>query len=373
MNKSAWKLSIVVMLLAGSAMAEEAAPPALESSVAPVVVPTIVPTTAPTTAPVAEPDPVEPAKPVAPAATVVPPAAEPAPLAAAMSTLELFVPIVDSGVIVYAEPKNKSAMVGLIESGAGVSATGEEQNGYLRIQGGSIIGWADKQLLKKSTAEQMMGEAKKFTNRVTRPRITITRMAKVEPIATDGRVVLYSASWCPYCDKARAYFQNNGVAFEEHDTEKSAKGRRDYEAMNGDGIPIVLVNNHKIVGWKQREFDRYYAGNAGAGEPQPAPVVQVARAVAAAPAPVAAPATAPVTARAPAPARIISSDAGPAYAPKVATGVIVYSQPTNKSPVGGLIKGSEQVIALGEEQNGYMRVQGSTGDGWVDKSLMKKL
>jgi hypothetical protein len=38
-----------------------------------------------------------------------------------------------------------------------------------------------------------------------------------------------------------------------------------------------------------------------------------------------------------------------------------------------LIKGSDQVIALGEEQNGYMRVQGSTSDGWVDKSLMKKL
>lgn len=283
---------------------------------------------------------------------------EPAPAAsvALAPAQELYVPVVDSGVIVYAEPRNKSAMFGLIESGAGVSATGEEQNGYMRIQGGGITGWADKQLLRKSSAEQMMGEAKKFANRVTRPRIAITKMAKVEPIASDGRVVLYSASWCPYCDKARAYMQRNGVAFNEHDTEKSAKGRRDYEAMNGDGIPIVLVNNHKIVGWKEREFERHYGMSQPAPEPQrePAPVVQVARAVAA-------------------PARIISSEAGPAYAPKIASGVIVYSQPTNKSPVGGLIKGSDQVIALGEEQNGYMRVQIASGDGWVDKSLMKKL
>jgi glutaredoxin len=297
-----------------------------------------------------------------PAAIITPAAAAPQPALAPVQ--ELFVPLVDSGVIVYAEPKNRSAMIGLIESGAGVSATGEEQNGYMRIQGGSIVGWADKQLLRKSTAEQMMGEAKKFTNRVTRPRVAITRMAKPEPIATDGRVVLYSASWCPYCDKARAYFQNNGVAFEEHDTEKSAKGRRDYEAMNGDGIPIVLVNNHKIVGWKQREFDRYYGGSGAPVEPPP--LVQVARAVAA-PAPVQA------LAPAPAPARIISSEAGPTYAPKVTSGVIVYSQPTNKSPVGGLLKNSDQVIALGEEQNGYMRVQGAAADGWVDKSLMKKL
>ncbi|MGB8339123.1 MAG: glutaredoxin domain-containing protein [Burkholderiales bacterium] len=329
--------------------------------------------------PAAQPTPVaEPAKTELPAEAVKQEAAkqekakpEPKPAVSVALTVEsvapapvvpaadLYVPVVDSGVIVYAEPRNSSAMVGLIESGAGVSFTGEEQNGYMRIQGGSISGWADKQLLRKSTAEQIMGEAKKFTDRVTRPRVAITRMTKAEisaPIATDGRVVLYSASWCPYCDKARAYFQNNGVAFEEHDTEKSAKGRRDYEAMNGDGIPIVLVNNHKIVGWKQREFDRYYAGNSGAAEAQhvPAPVVQVARAVAA-------------------PTRSVSSEGGPAYAPKIPSGVIVYSQPTNKSAVGGLIKGSDQVIALGEEQNGYMRVQGVTGDGWVDKSLMKKL
>jgi glutaredoxin len=298
--------------------------------------------------------------------TSVVPAAESAPPAFPVAVADLYVPLVDSGVIVYAEPKNKSAMIGLIESGAGVSATGEEQNGFLRISGGNISGWADKQLLRKSTAEQMLGEAKKYTNRVTRPRIAIARMTKPEPIATDGRVVLYSASWCPYCDKARAYFQNNGVAFNEYDTEKSAKGRRDYDAMNGDGIPIVLVNNHKIVGWKQREFDRYYAGNSAPSEPQPAPVVQVAQAVAAAPVVQAAPTEA-------APARIISSEAGPAYAPKISSGVIVYSQPTNKSTVGGLIKGAEQVIALGEEQNGYMRVQGTAGEGWVDKSLMKKL
>jgi glutaredoxin len=296
-----------------------------------------------------------------PAANVVAPVETPV-AAPTIPVADVYVPTTDSGVIVYAEPKNKSAAVGLIESGAGVTATGEEQNGYMRVQGGNIAGWVDKQLLRKSSAEQMLGEARKYADRVTRPRIAVTKIVKQEksaPVSDDGKVVLYSASWCPFCDRARAYFQRNGVAFNEYDTEKNAKGRRDYEAMNGDGIPIVLVNNHKIVGWKQREFERHY-GQAEAvlqaevaPAPVPAPVAQVARAVAA-------------------PAKIISSEAGPAYAPKIPGGVIVYSQPTNKSPIGGLIKGSEQVIALGEEQNGYMRVQGMKGDGWVDKSLMKK-
>jgi glutaredoxin len=308
----------------------------------------------------------EPTKPerAKPEVQPAPAVAESVPSAPAVPAAYLYVPTVDNGVIVYAEPRNKSAMVGLIESGAGVYSTGEMQNGYLRISGGNITGWVDKNLLKKSSAEQMLGEARKYTDRVTRPRIAVTKVIKQEKIApalgADGRVVLYSAAWCPFCDKARAYFQRTGVPFDEHDTEKSAKGRRDYEAMNGDGIPIVLVNNHKIVGWKQREFERHYGQAEAILQAEvapvsaPAPVAQVARAVAP-------------------PARIIASEAGPAYAPKIASGVIVYSQPTNKSPVGGLIKGSQQVIALGEEQNGYMRIQGVTGDGWVDKSLMKKL
>ncbi len=342
MREFAWKL-FPLMLVAFSVVQAEEVTPSAEKTEAVQTAPAVDSVKSEPTANMAAP-------------VETPVAALPIPAA------DVYVPTTDSGVIVYAEPKNKSAAVGLIESGAGVTATGEEQNGYMRVQGGSIAGWVDKQLLRKSSAEQMMGEARKYANKVTHPRIAVTKIAKPEksvPVSADGKVVLYSASWCPYCDKARAYFERNGVAFNEYDTEKSAKGRRDYEAMNGDGIPIILVSSHKIVGWKQREFERHY-GQAdaviqaeAAPAPAPAPVVQVARAVIA-------------------PVKVISSEAGPAYAPKVISGVIVYSQPTNKSPVGGLIKGTEQVIALGEEQNGYMRVQGSTGEGWVDKSLMKK-
>jgi glutaredoxin len=350
-------LYLLAALFNGHALAEAVAQPVGETAAVIEAVKTAPSKT--------EPPATQPVKQEQPAAAPQPAAEAPAAVVPTSAAYDLYVPVVDSGVIVYAEPKNRSTAVGLIESGAGVSATGEEQNGYMRVQGGKIAGWVDKQLLRKSSAEQIMGEARKYANKVTHPRIAVTKIAKLEksvPVSDDGKVVLYSASWCPYCDKARAYFQRNGVAFNEYDTEKNAKGRRDYEAMNGDGIPIILVSNHKIVGWKQREFERHYgqaeaviqAEAAPAPAPVPAPVAQVARAV-----------TAPV--------KIISSEAGPAYAPKISGGVIVYSQPTNKSPVGGLIKGSDQVIALGEEQNGYMRVQGSTGEGWVDKSLMKKL
>jgi glutaredoxin len=284
----------------------------------------------------------------------------------------LFTPSVDSGVIVYEKPQNKSAVVGLVEVNANVAATGEEQNGYMRVEGGGISGWVDKQLLKKSGSQNqaiLMEAPRKAAQKNPRPRVVVMKPAPARQIGpagdgtAEGRVVLYSASWCPYCDKARAFMQNQGVAFEEYDTETHPKGRRDYAAMNGNGIPIVLVGNHKIVGWKQAEFERHYAKSQSQPEPQqearpePAPPVQVV-AVAVVAKPI---------------QQSVVAEAGPAYVPKVASGVVVYSQPTNTSKVGGLLKGADQVIAQGEEQNGYMRVQGATGEGWVDKTLMRKL
>jgi glutaredoxin/SH3-like domain-containing protein len=278
----------------------------------------------------------------------------------------------------YEKPRNKSAVVGFVEMRANVTATGEEENGYMRVEASGISGWVDKQLLQKSGSQSpgLLAEApRKLVQKTPRPRTALMRTmpprqsGAVAEGTGDGRVVLYSASWCPYCDKARAFMQNRGVAFEEYDTETHPKGRRDYAAMNGNGIPILLVGNHKIVGWKQAEFERHYDRGQAQPEPQqaaapqpeirvvPAPSVQVA-------------AVAAVVAK---PVQAVAAEGGQAYVPKVASGVVLYSQPTNTSKVGGLLKGAEQVVALGEEQNGYMRVQGATGEGWVDKTLMRKL
>ncbi len=300
--------------------------------------------------------------PASPAVTVAPaPATSGAPAAA----IVYYTPAVATGVILYEKARNKSAVLGLLEPNANVTATGEEENGYMRVESRNISGWVDKQLMKRSGEQPLFTEAPApSVARTPRPKLALVKPlpSRLSNPATDGsstgRVVLYSASWCPYCDKARAYFHRTGVAFDEYDMEASSKGRLDYEAMNGDGIPIVLVNNHKIVGWKQAEFERHL------GRSQPAEPVIEARVERAVPAKIVALAK---------PVQSINTDAGPAYTPKVSSGVIVYSQPTNRSPVGGLIKGSEQVIAMGEEQNGYMRVQSASGEGWVDKSLMRKL
>jgi glutaredoxin len=62
-------------------------------------------------------------------------------------------------------------------------------------------------------------------------------------------VVLLSAAWCGYCRKLRTQLQQWDVAFVEHDVESSDAGARAYELLRGNGVPILLVNEHHIHGY----------------------------------------------------------------------------------------------------------------------------
>ena len=65
----------------------------------------------------------------------------------------------------------------------------------------------------------------------------------------DKPVVLLSAAWCGYCRKQRADFERWGVDFAEHDVETSEAGERAYALLRGHGVPIVLINEHRIHGY----------------------------------------------------------------------------------------------------------------------------
>lgn len=76
--------------------------------------------------------------------------------------------------------------------------------------------------------------------------------------AGGGEVVLYSASWCGYCDKARAYFKRNDIPFTEYDVEDSRKGRRDYAQMDTNSVPVILIGDKRMVGFSADRFERLY-------------------------------------------------------------------------------------------------------------------
>ncbi|HCZ49197.1 MAG TPA: glutaredoxin family protein [Gammaproteobacteria bacterium] len=73
-----------------------------------------------------------------------------------------------------------------------------------------------------------------------------------------GRVVMYSASWCGVCDRARRYFRAHAIAFEEYDVETTVKGRLDYRRLGAAGVPVILVGERRLDGFSERGFRRLY-------------------------------------------------------------------------------------------------------------------
>ena len=69
-------------------------------------------------------------------------------------------------------------------------------------------------------------------------------------------ITLYMTSWCPHCKRARAYFHQRGLAFTEIDVEDSEAGRKEYLALGGGGVPIILVGDKVMRGFNPQAFER---------------------------------------------------------------------------------------------------------------------
>lgn len=82
------------------------------------------------------------------------------------------------------------------------------------------------------------------------------------PVAakSNGRkaVVMYSTTWCGVCKRAAAFFKANRIPYREYDVEKSSKGQKDFAAMNGRGVPVILVGGKRMNGFDEQRFMQLY-------------------------------------------------------------------------------------------------------------------
>ncbi len=79
--------------------------------------------------------------------------------------------------------------------------------------------------------------------------ITAQNNAQSSANITSQKVILYGTTWCGYCKKTRQFLKENNIAFTEFDIEHSHEGRRRYDAINGNGVPVLEVNNMVIQGY----------------------------------------------------------------------------------------------------------------------------
>ena len=81
---------------------------------------------------------------------------------------------------------------------------------------------------------------------------------KTSSVDVGRKVVMYSASWCGVCKRAKRYFQKQGIPFAEYDVEKSSKGKSEYRKLGARGVPVILVGNKRMDGFSVEGFEGLY-------------------------------------------------------------------------------------------------------------------
>ena len=68
-------------------------------------------------------------------------------------------------------------------------------------------------------------------------------------------ITMYSTSWCPHCKRARAYFAERGIAYDEIDVEASEKNGREFKELGGGGVPLIVVGGKAMRGFDPKRMD----------------------------------------------------------------------------------------------------------------------
>jgi glutaredoxin len=78
----------------------------------------------------------------------------------------------------------------------------------------------------------------------------------------DGSVVVYSAEWCGYCKKAKAWLAGRSVPFVERDVEKTPGAQAELQAklkaknVPGGGIPVIDWGGTLVMGYDVAAFEK---------------------------------------------------------------------------------------------------------------------
>lgn len=69
------------------------------------------------------------------------------------------------------------------------------------------------------------------------------------------QVELYVTSWCPYCKKAEAYLDRQGIEYQLYDIEKDKlAASRMYQLSGSGGVPFAMINGVAIKGWSEKIY-----------------------------------------------------------------------------------------------------------------------
>lgn len=69
-------------------------------------------------------------------------------------------------------------------------------------------------------------------------------------------VVILTAPWCGYCMLLRESLARNRIPYTDIDVERSAEGRWAFAAVQGTGVPVIVVGDQVVRGTRWHEIER---------------------------------------------------------------------------------------------------------------------
>jgi len=70
------------------------------------------------------------------------------------------------------------------------------------------------------------------------------------------KVTIYSTPTCHFCNLAKAYFKDHGVAYEEHNVVGDIERQKEMIDLSGQmGVPVIIIDGEVVVGFNQPKIE----------------------------------------------------------------------------------------------------------------------
>jgi glutaredoxin len=115
---------------------------------------------------------------------------------------------------------------------------------------------------QRSTAAHIAVEAS-AAHSVSRAAVADER-PRAHGKTTSAQVVLYSTRSCPYCQKARAYFDRIGQEYVDKDVENDDEARDEFMGLTrgNRGVPLIVVGDQMVQGWSEPKVEQMLAASS---------------------------------------------------------------------------------------------------------------
>ena len=78
---------------------------------------------------------------------------------------------------------------------------------------------------------------------------------------TQETVTIYSTPSCVYCNSAKKFFAERGVAYTEYNVADDIKKREEMIAKSGQmGVPVITIGSRVIIGFNQPLLEEALGG-----------------------------------------------------------------------------------------------------------------